>query len=960
MEHGGDVGGAGGGRSCPVVVGRDHELAVLDGAVEAARAGTGGVVVVAGEAGIGKTRLATETSAAAARRGMRVLVGRAVEEAAPSPFRAVTEALLQGLRESGPPEDPRLEPFRSALGRILPDWRSDAAPAGEESPVIIGEAVVRLLAALAGPTGCLLVLEDLHWADPDTLAVVEYLADNLARQPVLVVATIRSDEPGPAMASARTLLSRRAIAMIEPGRLNPEQVQEMAAAWLGGDSERAIALAQRSEGVPFLVEELLAAASEGARAGEGDAVPVSFAQTVERRLARLDSPARQVVEAAAVLGRDFDWDVARRVAGVASDQALAGLGQALHLGLLVAGTGPGPAGRFRFRHALTRDAVAAQLLSPVRAALARRAADVVESEGGGDLELAAELWLAAGDQSAAARRMLAGGRQAIARGALYTAEAVLRRARALAEAEAEPDRQRDLVVELELVLVEVLSLAARVDDALEEGEGVLARLGESGDPRKAHVHLLLARAADNATRWPLARHHLDEAMRLAARAGDLPLVARAQSLAAHVAMGEDRYDDAVALALGALEEAEGQDLPEVACEALEVIGRRERRRDLRSSAAMFQRALDTAERHHLELWRMRGLHELGTVDMLARSDAVRLEQARDLAYRTGALSVAATVELQLVGLWGFLFEPDKGVEAARRCVDLARSLRLDQVLVEGLVQSAFVLAIAGRSAEMDEALDEAEALGAGRPEVKALAWGHVRALYSLLGDETDEALYRLDLAMGWVRRCPAMPPGVFPALWALVTTAKDRDAETARAEVDRPEVRSVPVSAALLDIADAVALGRAGRGAEATAALSAGEELLRLKRMDGMRNLALRLAAEPAILDGWGEPVAWLEEARDYFLVRGHQAVVRACRSLLARAGVAPTRSRVGPFGTTDREAEVLVLVGERLSNREIGERLYISERTVEKHVQHLLAKTGATSRAQLVRLAHSGRAEVT
>ncbi|MCA1570393.1 MAG: helix-turn-helix transcriptional regulator, partial [Chloroflexi bacterium] len=125
----------------------------------------------------------------------------------------------------------------------------------------------------------------------------------------------------------------------------------------------------------------------------------------------------------------------------------------------------------------------------------------------------------------------------------------------------------------------------------------------------------------------------------------------------------------------------------------------------------------------------------------------------------------------------------------------------------------------------------------------------------------------------------------------------------------------------------------------------------------GAGYLALRLVAEVAIADGWGDPVAWLREAERFFERAGQRRVASACRSLLRRAGVPLPRRRrertgvptaLASLGVTGRELEVLSLVADRLSNKEIAARLYVSSRTVDKHVEHLLAKTGRHSRAEL------------
>ncbi len=178
---------------CPVVVGRDAEWQELRRALDRLPDGHGATLVVAGEAGVGKSRLLWEVATEGAHRGAQVLTGRAVERDSPHPFRPVAEALFSHLRKSGPPQVRELTPFLPILGRLIPQWRVPGESPAEESLVVLGEAVLRLLAALGRDAGCMLVLEDLQWADTETVEVVEYLADNIAGEPVLCVISLRDE-----------------------------------------------------------------------------------------------------------------------------------------------------------------------------------------------------------------------------------------------------------------------------------------------------------------------------------------------------------------------------------------------------------------------------------------------------------------------------------------------------------------------------------------------------------------------------------------------------------------------------------------------------------------------------------------------------------------------------------------------------------------------------------------------
>ena len=206
---------------CPVVVGRAAETARCGPPWPRPRAARAGWRFLTGDAGIGKSRLAGELAAEARARGVTVLTGRAVPADAGSPYRPLTEALLQALRAGPLPAD---EAWRRG-GRVAGDPPAIAGTGGDgpadHPPEMRGEAVLQLLRGLAGPGGLLLVLEDLHWADPDTLAVVEYLSDNLSAELVLCLATCRDERATAAAGLMARLHGRRAAARIVLGGCRP-------------------------------------------------------------------------------------------------------------------------------------------------------------------------------------------------------------------------------------------------------------------------------------------------------------------------------------------------------------------------------------------------------------------------------------------------------------------------------------------------------------------------------------------------------------------------------------------------------------------------------------------------------------------------------------------------------------------------------------------------------------------
>ena len=943
---------------CPVLVGRDEEARRLRAALAAAGTGCGSTVFLAGEAGIGKSRLVREVVRTAGESGLTVLAGRAVAGGAPTPFRPFAEALTSAGRAGRLPASEELGPFRPVLGRLIPEWRPPQPVPGEETPVFLGEAVLRLLRVLAPQAGCVLVLEDLHWADQETLALLEYLADNLAAERVLCLATLR-EEGGEAAALASALAARGSAVMLALGRLDPAAMADMARACLDAAQLPAAVhefVAGRAEGIPFLVEEVLAGlVGEGAlteRDGRWHAadlstpgVPATFADAIRRRLDGMRAESRRVIGAAAVLGRRFDWALLGPVTGLAGAAVVAALREGTDLQLVVA-----ERDGFRFRHALTHEAVLAGLLPPERTMLAGQALAAAEAAHpglpGAWCTLAADLAGRAGDAARAGALLLEAGRRDLAAGALASAEQTLTQARELVGPA--------LRTSVDEALTEVFAMSGQVDRAMETGRMLLARLGPPS-PRAAHLHLGIARAAIAGARWAEAAASIEVARE---SAGADP--AQIDACAAQVAAGRGRLEEADRLARAALRAAEGSHegqrvQPDVACEALEVIGRVARQRDLEAAERAFARAADLAGAHGLRLWRLRALHELGTIDQLRTESVDRLEQARELAVAQGALALTATLDLQIAAGLNKQFRADEALAAARRSADASRRFHL-ATLPMALIFQATAHAIRGEEGPMEDRIAEAVALAPGDQDVTGCAWGHCRATFCLLAADLDAAHARMTTGAGLLLSSPATiaPPflGLWPLLGALLgrNAASDAagDAASAAARVRAAHGTRHLVVAALLGYADAVSAGRQGRTADAEAAFAAADRQMG-PLMAWYRQYARRLAAEAALADGWGEPVAWLREAAAYFAARGDDRVAAACRALLRQAGAPVPRPAgdgdlPGPLralGVTEREADVLRLVAQGLGNREIAERMFLSPRTVEKHVASLLAKTG-------------------
>lgn len=960
----------------PLLVGRTGELDALEATLSAARAGQASVVVVSGEAGIGKTRLAREAGATAASSGMRVLHGQAVPAAAHVPFRPFAEALRSIDRDRATAVVREIELYGPALSLVVPEWSGVKV---SETTALKGvpEAILRLLGALGHESGLLLILDDLHWADPDSLAVLEYLADNLGEQRMVVIGTERSDWPGQAASLLADLISRRSAVRVALEPLSEDSVEEMARAALGVESVPAAivgALRRRAEGVPFLVEEMLSAyvASGGpARGGSewwiarriADSLPPSYRDLVRERLDRLGANDRGVVRAAAIVGRTFDWRLLGPIAGRGNEEVLAALRSAVRE-QLVAGAEGQEAESFSFRHALARETVLADLLPPELAALAARAADVLEDTypglPGDWCERAADLRIQAGDRLGASRLLQESGRRALARGALATSEAALQRAHELVA-----DDPMAWLGADELLL-EVLSLAGKTERLVELGQRVLAGLDRylslGRDSllrlRAAGLHVRVARAALLEGELRLAREHVDKARELTGRGASDEDAARVDVADAHLALGEGEPRTAALRADRAAASADRLGLPDLLCDALDAAGQAALESgDLEAAVAAFGRADEVSRQANLPIRRTVALVELGTLDRMTYADDRRLREARRLAVSTGAISSLARIDHEIALNYLGLANLKAAAESLESALEPSRAFRLG-LLPHVLAAQGLLHALAGRRGEMDDAVDAALAKAPNDPVVVGAAHD-AHMIFRLVRGDRDAALDELEASI----RVPGgsgIDPWSLRGLGTLLLTVVNDDDD------DEPVVGSrghwagpaLPASRAYLTYAEAVAHGRSGRVAEAAAAFARGDALM---PPGWARHHARALVGEAAARYGWGEPGKWASEAMAFFdqvglrgLASHARAVMRAARVPVPRRGrgTAEVPDALRPLGVTSREVEVLELVGLGLSNDQIGARLFLSPRTVETHVTSLLRKTGTETRLELVAFA--------
>ena len=398
-------------------VGRGEELRRLEAALAAAEGERGGIVLIAGRAGIGKTRLTTSLAEQARERGAAVLGGRCVQLVGTGlPYLPLVDALrpvrgsdaLRGLAGELR-ELPRLIPDLAGPGTLAPPDQTR-----DDSRLRLFEEVLAVLTELAREQALVLVIEDLHWADSSTLDLVSFLANVVRDRRILVVVTYRSEE-------VRTggHLHRLTAGLVGTGvatalQLAPLDAQELEAYLTSlsaepPSAELVAAIAARSEGNPFFARELLAAAARG-----DTALPPALRDVLLVTISRLDESSRAVLRVAAAAGRDVQYGLLASMLPLGELELADALRQAVEHDVL---SSDQAAGTFRFRHELFSEAVYATLLPGEREVLHERLARAITEEprlaaSGATAAEAAQHWTAAGRPIEALTASLQAAREA--------------------------------------------------------------------------------------------------------------------------------------------------------------------------------------------------------------------------------------------------------------------------------------------------------------------------------------------------------------------------------------------------------------------------------------------------------------------------------------------------------------------------------------------------------------------
>ncbi|MFL5861708.1 MAG: AAA family ATPase [Solirubrobacteraceae bacterium] len=512
---------------CPRLVGRDEQLFALEDALLAAHRGESRLVALGGEAGMGKTRLASELARGAQRLGWTVLWGACSEAELPIPYLPLVEAVGNYLstHDIGRISE-SLGAARRELAQLFPQLGTDepATPMGDpaQAKLRLFEAVVGLLGGAARDQGLLLILEDVHWADSATRELLDHLCRRLTSMRALLLLTYRSDELDRRHPLAPLLQSWRRSGSAELITLTPldrTQIAEIISAILDGERvepEFRELMYARSEGNPFVVEEMLKEVIDRASVQRfGDAwqrrslvqlrMPDTVRDTILLRFARLDPAEAEVLQAGAVLGRTFDYPTLLATSG-AGETAVH---RALEVGVtqqLLDELPDGSAG-YRWRHALTQEAVSTEIVLPRRQALHGRAADALIAAGADALLVAGHLLGASRFQEAVPACLRAAEE---AEASLAFADALELLERALPHVHEPPDRFHLLCRMGSLLWMDDRSMAA----AEVLGEGILGLEGEGAEVEAARYRLVLGRCRWEERRPDLAREEFERALRI--------------------------------------------------------------------------------------------------------------------------------------------------------------------------------------------------------------------------------------------------------------------------------------------------------------------------------------------------------------------------------------------------------------------------------------------------------------
>jgi DNA-binding CsgD family transcriptional regulator/tetratricopeptide (TPR) repeat protein len=988
-------------------VGRAEEMAILVAALADSQAGRGRLVIVGGEAGIGKTALVEHFAATARAAGARVLVGACIEFDAGGPAYGPFVEGLRGLVRSVPSAElpALLGPGRHELARLLPELREAgrepvAAPVPDPTaPARLFELVLGLLERLSATAPLVLVVEDIQWSDPSTRDLLAFLARNLRRASVLVLVTARTEELqrfGPMLPFMAELQRDDHVERIELAAMDRATVAEVLEQHLGErpDAELIESIHARSGGNPFFAEQLLIAAGEGR---DPRTLPPRLRDVLLARVASLPEPAREVLRAASAAGRRTDDDLLMAVLDLPDPEVERGFRELIARGIMTDADGRQDGiGGYAFRHALLQEVIYAELFAGQRqrlhAAFGRALA--ARGEVGGVPVDASELayhWAEARDAERAVPALIAAGRAAEEVYAFAEARRHYERALSLwdrlpASVQTVPDR-----VTVMQRAAETAVLSGAYSRAIELGRAAIDRERAAPDSSLARQGSLQERL-----RWYLweagdrvaAASAVEEALRLLPV--DPPSTVRARALghAASLDLLAGRYRAARGRAGEALTVARAVGARAEEALALGVLGWAEAvLGSVEEGIATFREGVVIAD----ELGGVEGIalarsNLSSLLDRVGRTEEALAEALAGFA-EAERLGVARTYGGTLLGHAAkALINLGRWEEAA---TTLDRGLDLDPIgrpAVWLRINQARLDTGRGRFEAAERQLQEArgagEQLGIGELYHAALLAG-IADLAGWRGDISGVRAAEEEAVT--LQGDEDMPGPALAWLAAYALRGEADEAGRARAHRDEPRARvALDRGRSIIERVRARRPEGGDRRRDALEALCVAEarRLEDVNDMEAWQQTAAgwdairrpfpaayaRFRAAEAALAGRAQrdlATADLRWAHAATLPLGADPLRREIE-LLARqarielAAAPPVRGappeRVGAderFGLTEREHEVLRLVAGGWSNQQIADALYISRKTASVHVSNILGKLQVSSRVEAAAVAH-------
>lgn len=956
------------------LVGREREVGALQECFEAALEGQPGVVLCRGEPGIGKTRLAEELVTLARRRGVPAAWGRGIDSAGAPPYwpwRQVLRALGDVVDLPVIADEKRLT---VDLARLAPEVFSrstepDGDPGSKEDRFRQFDAVGRLLRQLALADGLVIVLDDAHWADQASLLLLHHVARTVNDERLLLMVNYRDTEQVHGELVAE-LAGEPVAKQIQLRGLAPPAVARQLASVVGRDVDTADVehVHVMTGGNPFFVAEIGRTLAERADGASPSPLSPSVRDTVSARLTRLSPGCVELLEASSIVGREFPVAVVAAMTGLPVLTCLGILDEAVSGGLVEATSTPG---EHRFVHALVRDAIEAHLATPERVRLHRRAAEVVEELHAGHLgphlfDLARHWAVAAveGDGARAAHWIQRAGEEAMRRLAYEEAARLFGLA-----ADVGADQLDDVDrCHLLLALGSARHLSADLSGRLEaclEAAAIARRIGRPDLLARAALVLEAGAPAE----FDTATRRLCEEALAALDPGRSALLARVRARLAEacVYLGDlevagPASEDALHLA----EQCGDRDALVAALRARQLVrsgpdGLEERAGLAERMLAIGRETGSPATQLWAHLVRIDVAFERGDLARVARE----LEPLAQLAEEVrGPVAQFHVLRCQAV-----LAQAQARFADARRLAAVAFTTLAPLGYEAPIHVRAGILSLighhVGQGPESLAANGVADAsadgpdLGAG-PPIFALAMAFILASAGRLREAA--AVYR---SVGPVDAWRPMPHTVLACygLGVAVAIAVDAADDVASlrgrlAPYRRHHVVSGAGQVAYIGPAE-LWLGKGARHLdlldEAVVDL---EEAVKACSVNGA--VAYRVEAEYELA------AALAQRARSGDVARA-RSLAASCSKEAQALGMAPIVVRARqlieqPTGSrstarlTPREREVAELVAQGLTNREIAARLYLSERTAQNHVQHILTKLGLANRSQIAVLVASQR----